>query len=156
MTVEACASVPVTPGIVVFNATEFLASFPAFSLVPAVTLGLNFALACLQLQNTCCSVVQDAPTRQGLLYLLTAHITALLNGVNGEAPQGVVGRVSGATEGAVSVQTDFVTKDEAAAFYSQTQWGALYWKSTAQFRSAKYYPAANAGSQYSAWDAWPQ
>jgi hypothetical protein len=156
VTVVACASVPVTPGIVVFDATEFLASYPAFSLVPTAALQVNFGLACLQLQNTCCSVVQDAPTRQGLLYLLTAHITALLNGVNGEMPQGVVGRVSGATEGAVSVQTDFVTKDEAAAFYAQTQWGALYWKSTAQFRAAKYYPAANAASHFSAWDAWPQ
>jgi hypothetical protein len=155
MTVEACSNVPVTPGVVVFNATEFLASYPAFSLVPTVTLQGNFNLACTLLQNTCCSVVQDAPTRQTLLYLITAHVTALLNGVNGEMPQGVVGRVSGATEGAVSVQTDFKTQSEAAAFYSQTQWGALYWKASAQFRAAKYIPPASIWGGFAPWGSWP-
>lgn len=146
---------PIVPGIVTFDPAAFIAAFPAFTQVPAPALTANFNLATLLLDNSTCSVVQDAPTRAQLLNLITAHITALLNGVNGEPPQGVVGRVSSATEGSVSVQTEMLTQTESAAYWNQTQWGALYWRTTAQYRTARYFPPCDSDTPFP-WGSWPQ
>ena len=148
----------VTPGDVVFSASEFLAQYPSFSTVPTPALQGNFNIACLQLQNSAASVVQDAPTRQYFLYLLTAHITALLNGVNGEAPSGVVGRISNATQGSISVTAEWAASvSNSAAYYNQTQWGATYWQSTVSYRTARYVPPQRStGYGVGAWNDWPQ
>ena len=153
----------ITRGIVVFNPTAFMAQFPAFATPSpgfnattwAAALTGNFNLATIQLNNSYGSIVQDEPTRAQLLNLLTAHITALLNGVNGLPPTGLVGRVSGATQGSVSVQTDFTTESEAAAFYAQTQWGALFWQLTVIYRTAQYVTPCD--QRYGpSWEAWPE
>lgn len=145
----------ITRGIVTFNPESFKTDYPAFTTVSDGALTGNFNLATLQLNNSYWSIVQDEPTRAQLLNLLTAHITALLNGVNGQAPTGLVGRVSGATQGSVSVQTEFKTDSEAAAFYAQTQWGALFWQLTVPYRTARYIPACD--PQYGpSWNAWPE
>jgi hypothetical protein len=158
MTVEACTPNPVTPGIVVFDYEEWIATYPSFATVPQAAVASNFTAATLMLENSCCSVVSDAPTRQQLLYLLTAHITALLNGVNGQPPQGVVGRISNATEGAVSVAVAYSSSvSQSEAYFTQTPWGAQYWQSTLPFRSARYVPGPNnCGNYPSANYAWPQ
>jgi len=156
---SSCTPTVITPGIVTFDPAAFAQAFPAFASVPAGALSNNFALAQLQLENDCCSVVCDAPTRASLLNLITAHITALLNGVNGQPPQGVVGRISQAQQGSVSVQTEFESESEAAAYYAQTPWGLQYWQSTLRWRTAHYVPAHDyccGGQGGGAWDAWPQ
>src|SRR6201999_4036529 len=76
-----------------------------------------------------------------LLSLLTAHITALKDGSNGQPPPGIVGRVDKATEGSVSVSADMGTMAYGQAYYMQTQWGALYWQATARYRTMRYIPA---------------
>jgi hypothetical protein len=153
--IDACTNTPVTKGIVTFDATAFKTAFPAFASVPDAILAANFQFATLMLQNSCCSVVEDAPTRAVLYQLAVCHITALLNGVNGEPPSGVVGRISNATEGSVSATTEMMTQSESAAYWNQTQWGAMYWRMTAQYRTARYVPPC--GPQgFSPWDAWPQ
>ena len=57
-------------------------------------------------------------------------------------PPGIVGRISTATEGSVSVAAEFggnggPTQD----WYTGTRYGAQYWVATAQFRTALYIPA---------------
>ena len=152
MGISPCSSTPITPGIVTFDPAAFALAFPAFATVPPAALTTNFNLACLQLNNTCGSVVCDAPTRALLLNLITAHITALLNGANGDPPGGLVGRISSAQQGSVNVQTEFATQSEAAAYYAQTQWGAMYWQSVARFRTARYIsPRSDCGCG----DGWP-
>lgn len=155
MGITACTPTPITPGIVTFDPVAFIAAFPAFTSVPSAALSANFLFATLLLENTCCSPVKDAPTRAALLNLIVAHITALLNGVNGDPPQGAVGRVSSASEGSVSVQLDFKTESEAASYFAQTQWGGLYWRMTAQYRTARYFPPCHFEGVFP-WDAWPQ
>ncbi len=117
-------------------------------------LAQNFQLATLQLNNSYASIVQDAPTRAYLLNLLVAHITQLTYGIDGQAPTGIVGRISSATQGSVAVQTEFQTQSEAAAFYVQTQFGAIYWQSTAIYRTARYVVPRFCGD--TSWSAWPQ
>lgn len=132
---------PFTKGVVVFDPAAFKLAFPSFATVADMALSISFQLATLQLNNSCGSRVCDAPTRELLLNLLVAHITALKDGENGQPPSGIVGRVNRAQEGSVSVGTDFGTMVYGQAYYAQTQWGAMYWQSTARFRKFAYIPA---------------
>jgi len=142
----------VTPGIVAFDPAAFVVAFPAFATVPSPQLTQNFNFACLQLNNTLTSIVQDEPTRASLLNLLTAHVTALLNGVNGQAPSGVVGRIASAAQGSVNAATEFDVKSFSEAYYAQTPWGVQFWQSTVAYRTARYVrPCLN-----DSWNAWPQ
>ncbi|MGA7539854.1 MAG: DUF4054 domain-containing protein [Steroidobacteraceae bacterium] len=143
----------ITPGIVTFDPAAFIAAYPSFATVPASALQANFNSATLMLNNSWCSVVRDEPTRAQLLNLLTAHITALLNGAYGEGPSGAVGRVSSATEGSVSANIDYLTQSEAAAYFTQTQWGAMFWQATAIYRTARYVSACHRNNS---WEAWPE
>jgi hypothetical protein len=69
-------------GIVDFDATEFLASYPEFTGINPSALANDFTGATFLLNNTCCSRVRDANQRLYLLYLLTAHIAAIHQGLN--------------------------------------------------------------------------
>lgn len=135
--------------VVVFDPAAFAAAFPQFATVPAPALTFNFGRAATVLDNTDRSVVCDVTERTTLLWLLTAHITALNNGVNGEAPSGLVGRVSQATQGSISVSADYGQTSQSAAWYLQTPWGAEYWNATAKYRTAAYLPGRS-------WPAPPQ
>jgi hypothetical protein len=128
---------------VVFDPVAFIGAFPSFTSVPALMLQFNFDLACLQLDNTPNSPVWNQNTRQMLLWLLTAHLTALLNGVNGEPPPGMVGRLANAAEGSVSAATvwDAQTSSQLVASLQQTQWGVQYLAATASLTGARYMPA---------------
>lgn len=136
-----------------FDPAAFVQAFPAFATVPQAALTANFALACLQLNNSCGSVVCDAPTRAQLLNLLVAHITALLNGANGQPPQGVVGRIAQASEGSVSVSAEWAASvSSSEAYYIQTPWGAAYWQATLPYRTARYVPPCD----FDYCEGWPQ
>jgi hypothetical protein len=127
--------------VVVFVPATFKAAYTSFATVSDAALNLSFQLATLQLNNSCGSLVCDANLRESLLNLLTAHITALKDGENGNAPAGIVGRVDKAQEGSVSVSADMGTVVYGQAYYLQTQWGAMYWQATARFRTMRYIPA---------------
>ncbi len=151
MTIAACAPVTITTGVVVFSAPEFLALYPQFTAQSAF-LQNNFNLATTQLNNTCgCSGtsppgpwpqggggsrVIDANLRQTLLYLLTCHITKLLNGEGSTPATGLVGRIADATEGTVSASVEYDA--QGGAYYLQTQYGVTYWQATAPYRQAKH------------------
>jgi hypothetical protein len=146
MTVVACPNPPpiITPGIVQFDTDEFLGLYPVFTPQQAVLPG-NFALATTQLNNTCGSRVYDPTLRQTLLYLLTCHITQLLNGIGSTAATGVVGRIADASEGSVSVSAEWeAVGGPSQAGFLQTQWGAQFWALTAQFRTMRYIPSPQA------------
>lgn len=148
-----------TPGIVTFNAQAFAAAYPAFAFLPQETLTNNFTLATMLLGNSYCSVVQDAPTRANLLNLITAHVTALLNGAWGKPPSGAVGRVISGTEGSVTAQIEWSSAvGKTQAFWIQTQWGAMVWQMMLPWRTARYVaPCGDGGvGGPGGWNAWPQ
>ncbi len=126
-------------GIVAFDVARFKARYPEFSSVNNVALEDYFTEATLYLDNTDCSMVEDVTQRAVLLNMLTAHIAAG-NGCNGGAgAAALVGRISQATEGSVSVTADFVdAKNGSEAWYFSTKYGASYWAATAQYRTAQY------------------
>lgn len=122
-------------GVVVFDPVEFRELYPTIQATDE-QLEMYFEMAETFLDNTKCSVVKDLGARKRLLYLLVAHIATLA----GQAEKGnnVVGRVSSATEGTVSIGLDYGTMGNNERWYLQTPWGAMYWQLTKKYRSAVY------------------
>jgi hypothetical protein len=140
--IDPCPPVPPLPvtGVVRFDATEFRAMFPGvFDTIADGTLSADFDIATTFVNNSCCSLIKDAAVRQRVLYLATAHIAALLQGVNGQPPSGIVGRVDSAREGSVSVSASYASEmSMSEAYWSQTQYGVMFWQATAQYRAFRY------------------
>ena len=122
-------------GIVTFNQVEWVALYPELAIVTNAQ--RFFDLASIQLNNTPLGAISDLARRKSLLYLLTAHIAKLF--APGLAIGGVVGRVSSASQGSVSVSTE-LTLSQSAAWYAQTPYGLLYWQLTKGYRSARWIP----------------
>ena len=145
MSIGACTTQTPTPGVVVFNLTEFTTLFPEFAAVNGAIAQAMFNIATLNLSNCCSSSVSDPTVRQTLLYLLTAHIIYLfVPGAwnNNEPRNGLVGAITSATQGSVSVSVDF-PKTPNSAWFVQTQYGATFWSTTAVLRTMRYTPPPN-------------
>lgn len=125
---------------VVFDPVAFGARYPEFSTVNSTTLNAYFTEATLYLDNTDASPITNLVTRGLLLNMLVAHLAQLYSGSNGQAPSQLVGRVSQASEGSVSVSTDAMPNAGSAAWFNQTKYGAQYWASTLPFRRFRYLP----------------
>jgi hypothetical protein len=126
--------------VAVFNYAVWELRFP--SLAPAVPEPLAqsyFGEASLLLDNTDCSPVADVNARLVLLNLLVAHIAAI-NGASASGSAGLVGRISEATEGSVTIRADYTAAPGSAQWYAQTPWGAEYWALTANYRTMHYVP----------------
>jgi hypothetical protein len=138
---DPCPAVP-TPnerGIVRFDAPEFVAAYPAFATLTNAQMGAAFVVATIFLNNSCCSIVEDVNVRQVLLYMLTAHVCALVYGENGKPPSGIVGRVNTAREGSVAVGAEYAgDMSMSEAYFSQTPYGAMFWQATTPFRMGGY------------------
>jgi len=123
--------------VVVFDPVAFKLKFPEFVAVSDPQLQFNFDMACLFLDNTDASPVQDVNIRATLLDLLTAHITQL--NLNVQAGNGVVGRLSSASEGGVSSSFEYSSSiSSSMAWYIQTPYGAMYWQATTGYRRFKW------------------
>lgn len=142
MAVGPCSDTPVTPGVVIFDSGEFLAAYPEFTGTSTGLLQANFNLASINIANCCGSPVVDPVVRQALLYLLTAHITFLFTPslANNQQPPGIVGRISSATQGSVSLAAEFPTTIESA-WFNQTKYGAQFWAMTAVVRTMHHIPS---------------
>ena len=96
--------------------------------------------ATMLLDNSPCSPVKNIDQRTMLLNLLTAHICALRQPLGGQPSSPLVGRISQATEGSVTVQTEMNFAPGSAQYFNQTKYGAQFWQMTLPFRSARYAP----------------
>lgn len=126
---------------ITFNYANWALIFPQFSSVsqPQVV-GLVLPLAEQYCRNDGGGPVTTIAAQTNLLNLMVAHVCQLLFGTNEQpGPAQLVGRISSATEGSVSVAVDFPTT-AGAAWYNQTQWGAAFWAATAPYRTMRYVP----------------
>jgi hypothetical protein len=130
--------------VVIFDYSRFVAAYPAFNAVSSAALQQCFNLACILLNNTENSLVTDLTTRESLLWMLVAHIATLSGQTNANVASGTagassgVGRTASATEGSVSISLDYPMTNPNAAYYNQTQYGAMYWQMILPFRSFRY------------------
>jgi hypothetical protein len=117
---------------VVFNPTAFRTRYPEFAAVTDPVLQSYFTEACLYLSNSDNSAVQDIARRTLYLNMIVAHIAALA-----ARGAGIVGRTSQASEGSVSVSTEYITPG-SGAWFAQTQYGAAFWQATTSLRGFRY------------------
>lgn len=144
--------------VVAFNPAQFKVAFPEFSTVPDARLTALFTIVGTTiLDNSDASPVVNIPQRAAMLDLLVAHMLVLFGtagttgaGAAGTGPSGAVGRVASATEGSVSTTLEYRAAATATeAWFNQSQYGAMYWAMTVQFRSFVYVPAGRSGVGHS-------
>lgn len=127
--------------VVALDYGVWLARYPEFAtLSPVLVLGY-WSEAGLYCDNSDSSPITDAGLRAMLLGMATAHIAAISGGVNGETPSPLVGRITNAGEGSVSVGVDMGSTGSAMqAFWQQTKYGTSFWNATARYRRGRYLP----------------
>ena len=118
--------------IAVFDEAKFKSRYPEFAAKSGDFLSACFEEACLYLDNSDGSLVQDVATRLLLLNMLVAHISALAS-----RDALTVGRVQSGSQGSVSASMAMATPG-TEDWFTQTQYGASFWRATAQYRSAIY------------------
>ena len=150
--------------IVTFVYADWKALYPQFDTTVIGVQAQNcFNQATLYCANTDAAIVPYEPqlsppitARLDILYLLTAHVAQLQYGavIGGTlVPAGpIVGRISSATQGSVSVSAEMKAPD-SAAWFMQTQWGASAGQAMAQYRTARYRP--NPGRYWYVGAPWP-
>ncbi len=137
-------------GRVSFSYPDWQAAYPAFTgHISAEQAEGFFQLAELILNNTGCSPIRDIAKRRILLWLLVAH-QAQLFATNGTVQSGSatakaptaapVGRISSATQGAVSITLDGSALPKQAGWFNQTQYGLIFWQATAPYRQMRFLP----------------
>jgi uncharacterized protein DUF4054 len=129
--------------VVIFNYAIWAAQYPELaSSVSEPQAEGYFNQATLYVDNQATSIITDATVggaRETILYMVVSHIAALLASINGNAPSPLVGRISNATEGTVSVATEMPTT-VSSAWFMQTKYGAMAWQAMAPYRTASYIP----------------
>ena len=123
--------------IFVFDPALFKAVYPQFANVDNALLNYFFEKAestLLDNSETACVPLKE---RKILFYLLVAHMAELQKRID-EGNSSLVGRVSSASEGSVSIGTDYNIGGNSAQWYNQTPYGAEYWALTVRYRSSLY------------------
>lgn len=135
--------------IATFSMPTFTARYPEFASLPPTLAASYFAEASLYLRNDGSGPVQDPAVQLLLLNMLTAHI-AKLNALNadGSSASGLVGPITSATEGSVSVSSGLVVEPGSAGWFQQTPYGYAFWSATAPYRSMQYFPRQRAYPSY--------
>lgn len=122
---------------VTFDYDDWISRFPELSSVSETLAGEYFDEAGLFLRNDGGGVIQTTSIQRRLLYLLTAHL-AYLYSISDTSNGGLVGRISSASEGSVSVSTEMPTT-ASNAWYLQSKYGAEYWYAVKAFRLGPIY-----------------
>lgn len=134
-------------GVASFNYTVWVARYPEFSGVSSGLAQQYWDEATLYLRNDGSGPVCDVAQRTVLLNMLTAHIAQVYALTAASQPVStVVGRVSDATEGSVTVGTDNQYPPGTAQWYQQTKYGASFWAATVRWRTMRYVPGNPSGT----------
>ena len=126
--------------IAVFNYVAWAERYPEFSAVSETLATAYFAEASIYHANDGSGPVCDPNVQLTLLNMLTAHIAARYATVDGEAASTLVGRISNASEGSVSVGTTLDVPPGSAQWFAQSKYGYDYWAATAVYRTMRYIP----------------
>jgi hypothetical protein len=146
----------VTGDVVPFDYDRFVSAFPQFTGADSDALESKWVAAGLIFRNDGTSPEQDLPTRAYLLDLLTAHIATLFAGPgpggSGYTGMGMVGRISSKSVNGVSVSADgFPGVTGTQSWYLMTQYGAMFWRATAAYRTMHYFPGPTRFPNYTVW-----
>jgi hypothetical protein len=133
---------------VAFVYADWIAAFPVFGAVSSPLAQSYFNRASNIFPNSTTNPAFAAGTLLSLLYLATAHVAWInaprdANGnpaSTGQPPAPLVGRISSATEGSVSVGVELSGGDDtpSKAYWVQTPFGIEFWAATARYRAFRY------------------
>jgi hypothetical protein len=128
-------------GVVVpFIYSDWAALFPQFSnLSQAQITGPVLTVAQQYNRNDGGGPVNDPGVQTQLINLMVAHVAQLLYGSTTQPVSPIVGRISNASEGSVSVAADWPTTP-SNAWFLQTQYGAMWYQMALPFRLGRYAP----------------
>lgn len=136
-----------TEPAVTFDYTVWVTRYPEFAGVSPALAALYEAEAELYCRNKLCPIRKPNVLLM-LINMLTAHIAWLAspkdaNGnpsSTGTSPaSNVVGQMTNASEGGVSVAVKAIDNDNAA-WFAQSRYGLDFWQATAAFRTFRYFP----------------
>lgn len=99
-----------------------------------------FDEATLYLDNTARSAIRDVKQRAVILGMITAHIAKLRAPIKGKEASPLVGRISNASEGSVSVAAELNVPAGSPQWYAQTQYGLGAWQAMGRVRGLRYLP----------------
>jgi hypothetical protein len=120
--------------IVTFDYVGWTTRYPEMIGVAQAQATLFFNESTLYLANDGSGPISD-PVRLGMvLNMLTAHIAFLA-----DPKRELVGRISNASEGSVSVAAVMDQIPGTAAWFMQTRYGAAAWQALAQHRTMRYF-----------------
>ena len=125
---------------VAFNYSAWALRYPEFASVDPLLVEAYSAEATMYHRNDGGGPVRDAAQQAVLLNMATAHVCALNAALGGQPSPGIVGRVTNASEGSVSVAAQMDLPPGTAQWWAQTKYGAAYWTATAPFRTMRYRP----------------
>lgn len=123
-----------------FNYASWSAAFPEFSNVAEATIiGPVLSIASQYCRNDGGSPIENVETLTQALNLMVAHVAQLMYGSTIQPISPLVGHITDASEGSVSVSVEFPTTPENA-WFTQTRYGAMYWQMILPFRLGRYIP----------------
>lgn len=123
--------------VYVFDPVLFKMVYPQFSTLSDEVLEYFFERAESQLDNSESSCI-PLKERKILFNLLVAHYAELQNRI-AEGNGGLVGNITSASEGSVSISVDTLkSTSSTGAWLNQTPYGAEYWILTAKYRVPLY------------------
>lgn len=126
---------------VTFNYALWIARYPEFVAVTEPVAQLYFNEATLYHRNDGTGPIADDDFQLMLLNMLTAHIAALnALGADGQLVSPLVGPITNATEGSVSVGVQPFAAYGTQLWLVTTKYGSSYWFAMAPYRTARYIP----------------
>lgn len=143
--------------VATFSFPTFAARYPEFANLNQGLAAQYFAEASLYHANDGSGPVQDAGQQLLMLNMLTAHIAALnLTNPDGSAASTLVGPITSATEGSVSVSTGLSAEPGTPGWLQQSKYGYAYLAATAAYRTARYIPKPQPfyGQPYGGYRTW--
>lgn len=128
--------------IATFSWGTFLQQFPEFNYLNSAQGVLYFGMATSIHRNDGGGPITDVTQQLNLLNMMTAHIMQLFAPrQDGETAPQLVGRITNASEGSVSVAAEMpMPANPNAAWLNQTKYGAMYYMATAPYRTMRYTP----------------
>lgn len=123
-----------------FDYPLWVATYPELSQVPAPTALSYFSVATTLHRNDGGGPVRCNDTQLQLLNMLVAHIAKLFYPLDGDPSSQLVGPLTSASEGSVSVGVKPLEASGSMQWLTQTKYGALYWYAMSPYRTMRYIP----------------
>ena len=122
-----------------FDPNAFLGAYPQFNHVVPAQLFNYFSIATGYCKADGTGPVTDQTLLTNMLNLLVAHLCQLLHPPGGAGPPpNLVGRITNASEGSVSVAVQMDLPPGSAQFFGQTEYGIMYWQLSLPYRTMRY------------------